>query len=83
MSSADYTYSSPYDFATEKARLLRMAEVLGASGSAQDFRSRLLTATDAPWHSYDLLALVSSVAQIGEGLSDLISVDLDEEGVPR
>ncbi len=73
---------SDLDFAFEKERFLRMAQAVAKADSPDSLRSLLLADTEAPWHSYDMLALLTEVECVGIGLAELMSDGLDAEGAP-
>lgn len=76
-------YTSNYNFAEEKQRVLGIADALRQSTTPLEFRARLLACVNEPWHTYDLLAFTNIVTCVGEGLGDLIGEDLDFDGVPQ
>lgn len=70
-------------FAQAKAELLRFAEVLAKSSSAEDLRERLLADRAAPYHHGELLQLLDKVERIGESLCWLMAADLHDQGAPH
>lgn len=76
-------YTSSYNFAEEKQRVLGIADALRQSATPLEFRARLLACVNEPWHTYDLLDLTNIVTCVGEGLGDLIGEDLDFDGMPQ
>lgn len=66
------------DFAAEKAALLSFAAVLCTADNPAQLRARLMSATGAPWHSFDPLALAAAVENLGSGLAQLLCADLDD-----
>ena len=69
------------DFDSAKQRFMHFAEVVRKANSADELRALLLADTQAPYHSFDTLALHAVVETIGEELCECIGADLDEDGV--
>jgi len=73
---------SQTQFETHKAAVLRLAATLEKASDPQELRALLAADLNAPYHSYDTLALLTGVECITQGLVELMSNDLDEDGCP-
>lgn len=60
--------------------LQRLAQTAGKASNAIEFRALLLADIGAPYHSFDVLAISSNLANLGDRLSTLITEDLDADG---
>ena len=73
---SDATYSQC------KSDWLRIASVLNKAQSTAELRALLLADTTAPYHSFDVLAMVTPIVNLGDTLANLIMDGLDEAGAP-
>lgn len=65
-----------------QAALQHLAKTASKAGTAQELRALLLADTGARYHSFDVLALATNLANLGDALSNMILDDLDEAGAP-
>ena len=71
------------NFERAKASVLHFAELLRRTSSPQELRARMLADVRAPYHSFDMLSLLSFVERLGEELAELSSEGLDADGAPE
>lgn len=65
-----------------KANVMRFSEVLSKAKTPQELRALMLADTQAFYHSYDMLQLISFVEGVGCLISECMGDGLDEEGAP-
>jgi hypothetical protein len=70
------------DFDIAKQRVIHLADVLKKANTPQELRALLLADTQAPYHSYDMLELLSAVENIGCNLASVLSECIGEHGEP-
>lgn len=70
------------DFNEAKQRIIRLAGVLNKANTPQELRASLLADTQAPYHSFDLLELLSALENIGCDLASVLSECIGEHGEP-
>lgn len=74
---------TPPDFATAKARFLRIAAAVEKADNAPTLRALLMADLEAPYHSFNPLTMVSRAENTVMQLVDSMLDDLDEDGVPK
>lgn len=79
----ELTTSSTIAFRAAKQRFLHFAHALERADSAHEFRALLLADVTAPYHSFDMLQLLTVAECIGEKPAELMSEGLDAQGVPE
>lgn len=70
------------DFDIAKQRVIHLAGVLDKANTPQELRALLLADTQAPYHSYDMLAQLAAVESIGCDLASVLSECIGEHGEP-
>lgn len=70
------------DFEAAKRRVIHLAGVLHKSDTPQALRALLLADTQAPYHSYDMIELLTAVENIGCDLAAVFSECIGEHGEP-
>lgn len=61
---------------------MRISGLLAKAESAAEFRAIVLADLEAPYHSYNVLALVCEFVNLADNLTDLVYEGLDEDGAP-
>lgn len=69
-------------FAQCRDNWMRLSGLLAKAKSAAEFRALVLADAAAPYHSYNVLALVSEFNNLADNLTDLVCEGLDEDGAP-
>lgn len=69
--------SDQSSFDKSKAAFLRLANTLQAAETPAKARALLLADTEAPYHNFDVLALVSNLENLAGDLAGAICADLD------
>ena len=70
------------NFDEAKQRVLCFAAVLSKANSASELRALMQADTAAPYHSYDMLALLTAAENIGCDIAECMSEGLDFDGAP-
>lgn len=70
------------DFEEAKQRVLHFAAVLEKSNSAAELRALMVADRFAPYHSYDMLELLTAVENIGCDIAECLHEGLDFDGAP-
>lgn len=69
-------------FAQCRDNWLRLSGLLAKAKTPAEFRALLLADAAAPYHSYNILALVTELNNLADNLTDWVYDGLDEDGAP-
>lgn len=69
-------------FEHAKASVTRFAEVLKKADTPEELRALMLADTNAFYHSYDMLELITFVENVGSLVAECMSEGLELDGEP-